>query len=193
MTQFLTLRCVGTKSKAKGISATLRDSLRVVPLLPLFGFLDFTWVQVAIFLKFAIEFLQDEYTWICDCKTKLLQSLPLYVMITNISNQNSLDQKKTNNISNLNSNYNKDLYQISKSHARLLNSPLQPKSILTFSVMPRMTSTGSITLPKDLLILRPWASRNMAWRYTCLWKVTLVVNYHTPSNITLSTNCIQYG
>lgn len=72
MTQFLTLSCVGAKSKTKGISATLRDSLRVVPLLSLFGFLDFTWVQVAIFLKFAIKFLQNAYTRICNCKTKLL-------------------------------------------------------------------------------------------------------------------------
>lgn len=29
-----------------------------------------------------------------------------------------------------------------------------------------MTSRGSMTFPRDLLILRPWASRTMAWRYT---------------------------
>mmetsp|Transcript_6419 Transcript_6419/g.15541 ORF Transcript_6419/g.15541 Transcript_6419/m.15541 type:complete len:203 (+) Transcript_6419:749-1357(+) len=34
-------------------------------------------------------------------------------------------------------------------------------------VMPSMTSRGSMTFPRDLDILRPWASRTMACRNTC--------------------------
>ena len=33
--------------------------------------------------------------------------------------------------------------------------------------MPPITSRGSITLPRDLLIFLPWASLTMACRYTC--------------------------
>ena len=43
-------------------------------------------------------------------------------------------------------------------------------------VMPSMTWRGSMTLPRDLDILRPCASRTMAWRYTCL-KGTLPVSF----------------
>lgn len=44
-----------------------------------------------------------------------------------------------------------------------------PCSKLSWScskVTPLITSRGSMIFPNDLLILRPWASRTMAWRYT---------------------------
>jgi len=45
----------------------------------------------------------------------------------------------------------------------------------TASEMPEITSSGSMTLPRDLLILRPCASRTIECRYTCLngsWPVS---------------------
>lgn len=50
----------------------------------------------------------------------------------------------------------------------------------TCNVMPSMTSRGSMTLPRDLDILRPWASRTMECRYTCL-KGALPASYHTTN------------
>lgn len=38
---------------------------------------------------------------------------------------------------------------------------------LTSREIPVMTSTGSITLPRDLLIFLPWASLTIACKYTC--------------------------
>ena len=54
----------------------------------------------------------------------------------------------------------------------------------TSRVMPSITWRGSMTLPSDLDILRPWASRTMECRYTCL-KGTCPASHH-PSHIQTS-------
>ena len=48
---------------------------------------------------------------------------------------------------------------------------------LTSSGMPVITSRGSMVLPKDLLILRPWASRTIACKNTWkIWSIAWVTN-----------------
>ena len=59
----------------------------------------------------------------------------------------------------------------------------------TSSVIPSMTSMGSSTLPRDLDILRPCASRTMECRNTVL-KGTLPADYHIEGHLTC-TICMR--
>ena len=57
----------------------------------------------------------------------------------------------------------------------------------TARVIPLITSIGSITFPSDLLILRPWASRTIAWRYTW-YKLTSLINTLLGNNYLFEGN-----